>query len=183
MTGALAVHYARALADTVFAPGSPVTPVDALGQLNDTVSMISQSEELQRALLSPAVPKRTKLKVISELMGASGASQIIRNFLSVVISHRRLHELTAILRELKLIVDERLGIVSAEITSAKELNAEERSQIEGALREKLGKTIRAEYRVDLQLLGGVRARVASIEYDATLRGKLEALRQRLVSQS
>lgn len=183
MTGALAVHYARALADTVFAPGSGLAPVDAVGQLDDTVSMISRSEELQRALLSPAVAKRTKLKVISELMSASGASQIIRNFLSVVISHRRLHELTAMLRELKLIVDEHLGIASAEIISAKELTAEERSQIESALGEKLGKTIRAEYKVDPQLLGGIRARVASIEYDATLRGKLEALRQRLVSQS
>ena len=183
MTGALAVHYAKALADTVFAPNSPVRPEDAVAQLDDTVSMLSESQDLQRALLSPAVPKRTKIKVISELTGASGTSQIVRNFLSVVISHRRVHELAAILRELKVMVDERLGIAYAEIASAKELRPEERSQVEQALGEKLGKTIRAEYKVDPQLLGGVRARVASMEYDATLRGKLEALRQRLVSQS
>lgn len=183
MTGALAVHYARALADTVFAPNSPLSPKDAVAQMSDAVSMISGSPDLQGALLSPAVTKAKKVKVISELARRLGATQIIRNFLSVVIQHRRIHELTAMLHEFRLIVDERLGIARAEITSAKELNAGERAQIEQALGEKLGKTIRAEYKVDPQLLGGVRARVASREYDATLRGKLEALRQQLVSQS
>ncbi len=183
MTGALATHYARALADTVFGSNSPLAPEAAVAQLSDTVSMISGSQDLWGALLSPAVSKGKKATVISELARQSGAAQMIRNFLSVVVSHRRIHELTAMLREFRLIVDERLGIASAEITSAKELNAAERAQIEQALGERLAKTIRAEYSVDPQLLGGVRARVASREYDATLRGKLEALRQHLVSQS
>lgn len=183
MTGALAVHYARALADTVFAPGSAIAPEVAVAQMSDAVALIDGSPELRGALLSPAVNKAKKAKVISELARQMGAAPVIRNFLSVVISHRRIHELTAMLREFKLIVDERLGIASAEITSAKALTAGERAQIEQALGEKLGKRIRAEYNVDPQLLGGVRARVASREYDATLRGKLEALRQHLVAQS
>jgi F-type H+-transporting ATPase subunit delta len=182
MTGALAVHYADALADTVFAPTSGLTPDQAVAQLRDAVATVEGSKELQEALLSPAVNKGTKIRVVSDLAKLLGIHRIIQNFLSVVVTHRRIRELPAILREFGRIVDEKLGIVSAEIVSAKELTGQEQQQVEHALAQKLGKTIRANYRVNPALLGGVRARVASREYDATLEGKLQALRQRLVAQ-
>jgi F-type H+-transporting ATPase subunit delta len=182
MTGALAVHYARALADTVFQSDSRLRPEEALTQLGDAVSTVEGSKELQDALLSPAISKGKKTQVISELADLLKAHRIIRNFLAVVVTHRRIRELPAIFREFGHIVDEKLGIVSAEIVSAKELTGQERKQVENALGQKLGKNIRANYRVNPSLLGGVRARVASREYDATLQGKLQALRQRLVSQ-
>ena len=76
-------------------------------------------------------------------------------------------------------MDERLGWVPADITSAAELNGQERNEIEHSLSTVLGKKIRPQYSVDPSLLAGVRARVASKEYDATLRGKLESMRERL----
>ncbi len=182
MTGALAVHYSRALADSVFAEGSDLKPEDAVAQLADAVTSISGSKELGRAFLSPAVSKAKKGRIIADMAEKLNAHRIIRNFLSVVVSHRRVRELTAIQREFELLVDEKLGRVSAEIVSAKELSGQERVQVEYALGQKLGKSIRAEYKVDPSLLGGVRARVASREYDASLQNKLQALRQRLVTQ-
>jgi F-type H+-transporting ATPase subunit delta len=71
--------------------------------------------------------------------------------------------------------------VPADITSAQELTPEQKGEIERALGSKLGKLIRANYRVDSGLLAGLRARVASKEYDASLRGKLESMRQRLAA--
>jgi F-type H+-transporting ATPase subunit delta len=81
-----------------------------------------------------------------------------------------------------MIVDEKSGWIPAEIASAKELKPEQRQQIEHALGTKLGKFIRAHYKVDPVLLGGVRAHIASREYDASLRGKLESMRQRLLAE-
>ena len=105
--------------------------------------------------------------------------RLIRNFLLVVIAHRRTKELNAICREFEAVVDERLGWISAEISSARELNAQQKEEIERVLGTKLGKFIRAHYKVQPELLAGVRARVASREYDASLRGKLESMRQHL----
>jgi F0F1-type ATP synthase delta subunit len=59
------------------------------------------------------------------------------------------------------------------------LDPRQKEEIERALGGRLGKFIRAHYRVEPHLLAGVRARVVSREYDATLRGKLENMRQRL----
>lgn len=182
MMDALATHYARALADAVFAPNSGLSPQDAVAQLAGAESLISGSKELQIALLSPAVNKARKLAVASKLAQDLGSHRIIRNFLLVVVTHRRIHELSAMRQSFELIVDERLGWIPADIASAKELSSEERKEIERALGTKLRRFIRAHYRVDPSLLGGVRARVGSREYDDTLRSKLESMRQQLAPQ-
>lgn len=181
MTGALATHYARALADAVFAPDSGLSPDEAVAQMASVDSLISGSPDLKRALLSPAVNKREKSAVISKLADELGLHRLVRNFLLVIVSHRRVHELSGIRQEFQAVVDERLGWVPADITSAQELTPEQKGEIERALGTKLGKFIRANYRVDSGLLAGLRARVASKEYDASLRGKLESMRQRLAT--
>lgn len=181
MTGALATHYARALADGVFRPESGLSPEEAINQLRDAEGLISGSPELKRALLSPAINKRQKSAVVSKLAEELKLHRLLRNFFLVVVSHRRIKELAGIRQEFEAVVDERLGWLPADITSAQELSSQQKEEIEKALGTKLGKFIRANYRVDAGLLAGVRARVASKEYDATLRGKLEGMRQRLAA--
>jgi F-type H+-transporting ATPase subunit delta len=179
MPTALSHHYALALADAVFRPNSGVKPEDAVQQFRSAESLVSGSKQLTGALLSPAVAKARKVAVISRLAEEMGLHGLVRNFLLVVVSHRRIADLRSIRESFEEVVDERLGWVRAEIASAHELAGPEREQIERALGGKLGKFIRANYTVDASLLGGVRARVAAKEYDATVRGKLESLRQRL----
>jgi F-type H+-transporting ATPase subunit delta len=179
MTGALSKHYARAFADAVFGPNAGLSPQDALKQLSDAEASITSSKELQLALLSPAVTKKRKVALVSKIAEEMGLHRIVRNFLLVVVTHRRTHELKFIRQDFQEVVDERLGWVGAEIISAQELLPEQREQIERALGAKLGKFIRGEYKLDPAVLAGVRARVPSREYDATLRGKLESMRQRL----
>jgi len=96
-----------------------------------------------------------------------------------VVTHRRIQELPSMRRSFEAAVDERLGFVPAEIASAQELSGDQKQQIESTLAAKLGKSIRATYQTDASLIGGVRARVASREYDASVKGKLESMRQRL----
>ena len=180
MAEALATHYASALADAVFGPNSGLSPEEAVAQFRTAESVFSGSKDLERALLSPAVSKSRKTAVMTKLIDELGLHRLMRNFLLVVVNHRRIQELRAIRKAFEVVIDERLGWLPAEITSAKELTAEEKQQVEQVLGTKLGKFIRARYEVDPALLSGVRARVASREYDATLRGKLEHMRQRLV---
>jgi F-type H+-transporting ATPase subunit delta len=179
MTSALAPHYARALADAVFAPDSGLKPEEALDQLRAAEANLFSSNELQIVLLSPAVSKARKSAIVGRLADRLGLHRLIRNFLLVVVSHRRTTQMKAIVRDFEAVVDERLGWVPAEILSARELGPEERGEIETALGKKLGKFIRARYKVDASLLGGVRALAASKEYDATLRGRLENMRSHL----
>jgi F-type H+-transporting ATPase subunit delta len=181
MADAISRHYAGALADAVFSPGSGLDPQEAVAQLKAVTALVAGSKDLELAMLSPSVPKSRKQAVITRLVEELGVHRLIRNFLLVIMSHRRTHNLKEIESNFDLLVDERLGWIPAEISSARELVLGERQEIEKVLGTKLGKFIRARYKVDPALIGGVRARVASREYDATVRGKLDSLRQRLVA--
>ncbi len=181
MMDALSTHYAEALANAVFAPDAGLDPEEASKQLKSAADTIGFSKELQQVMLSPAINKARKQAVIGKLADALGLHRLIKNFLLVVIAHRRSHELAAMQQNFDLIVDERTGWIPAEITSAHELAPEQREHIERALGDKLGKFIRGHYRVDPAVIGGIRAHVASVEYDATVRGKLESIRTRLLS--
>lgn len=181
MQGALASHYAHALADAVFAPNSGLRAEDAVQQLRAIDDLVSGSEQLRRALISPAVARNRKSAIVTRLADELGVHRKIRNFLLVLVSHRRTKELSAIRRSFEETIDERLGWIPADITSAQELNPQQRQNVERALGTKLGKFIRAHYQIDPTLIGGIRARVASGEYDASIRGRLEHLRQRLAA--
>ncbi|MBV8893941.1 MAG: ATP synthase F1 subunit delta [Acidobacteria bacterium] len=131
--------------------------------------------------MSPAISKTQKKTVVSKLADDLKLHRLIHNFLLVVVSHRRTRELISMRREFEAIVNERLGWIPAEIASARELNPQEKEQIERALGTKLGKFILPDYKVQPELIAGVRARVASREYDASVRGRLENLRQHLAA--
>ncbi len=182
MQDALASHYARAFADAVFRPNSGLSPAEARSQLAIVAEMVANSQELRIALLSPAVTKSRKEAIVARLADDLGLHRLIKNFLLVLVSHRRSGQLRTIQKHFDLIADEREGWIRAEITSAKNLTPPQREQIERALGSKLGKFIRAHYIVDPALIAGIRARVASVEYDASLRGKLDQMRERLVAR-
>ena len=183
MTDALSTHYADALASTVFAEGSGLDPSEASRQLKAASDQMQESKDLQRALLSPAVTRARKQAIAGRLADALGLHRLIKNFLLVVVSHRRIRELPLMQQNFDLIVDARGGWIPAAIESAHELSDEQRKSIEQALGTQLGKFIRAHYRVDASLIGGIRAHIASKEYDATVRGRLEGMRARLLPQS
>ena len=133
MAAALAGHYAKALADAVFGPNSGLKPEDAVMELRDAETLISGSRELQVAFDSPAVGKQRKTAVVAKLADELGVHRLIRNFLLVVVAHRRTRDLKDIRREFETAVDERLGWVPAEITSARELGTPQRQEIERIL--------------------------------------------------
>ena len=179
MAEALSIHYAEALADAIFAPNSGISPQDAITQLRLAESVLAGSKQLEHALLSPAVGKARKKAVVEKLAAQMALHRLLHNFLLVVVTHRRTRELPAILRSFEAAVDARLGWVPADIASARELSGEQKKNIETALAAKFGKSIRTNYQVDPTLIGGIRARLAAREYDASVKGKLESMRQRL----
>jgi F-type H+-transporting ATPase subunit delta len=181
MAEALSKHYAEALAGAVFAPDAGLAPEQAVEQLGAADEAFRSSDELNRILLSPAVSKARKQAIVGKIADTLQVHRLIKNFLLVVVSHRRTGELHAMQKHFALIVDERTGWIPAQIESAHELTPEQRQQIETALGTKMGKFIRAHYRIDPTLIGGIRAHVASKEYDASVRGKLEGMRSRLLS--
>lgn len=181
MSLAAANRYARALAEVVLAPGSSADAPSVLQQLRAFEGLLAESADLRNVLLSPAVPPARKRAVVSEFGQMLGLAQVVKNFLFVVIDHRRVNLLGTIANAFEEAVDERLGRVRADVRSALPLSDEQRAAVGAQLRQLTGKEVRCEFEVEESLLGGLSARIGSKIYDGSVRGRLDVLRQRLSS--
>jgi F-type H+-transporting ATPase subunit delta len=178
MLSAVSTRYARALVDVVTEPASGLEPQTALDQLRQVAAMISESHDLKNALLSPAVSPSRKRAVVAKLIDVHVK---IRNFLYVVIDHRRVHEIPSIVEAFEVLLDEHLGFVRADVSSAKPLSDEQRGALEAQLTRMAGKKAKLKFQTDPTLVAGVVARVGSKVYDGSVRGQLERLRATLLS--
>lgn len=170
--------YAEALADVAVAENRPE---QLRRELEDFLRMMAESADLRNFLASPAVPNSSKQAVIAKLVERMGASEALRNFLFLVVDHRRVGLLGAIGQAFGRELNARLGILAAEITTARELDAVEKLAIESELARRTGKRIEASYRIDGNLQGGAVVRIGSTVYDGSVRAGLERLRERMAA--
>jgi F-type H+-transporting ATPase subunit delta len=169
-------QYAKAFADIAIAQGAPQT---AVRQLADFGEAFAASAELRNFLESPAVDTQIKHRVIEKIVAQQGASRINRNFLFVIVDHHRAYMLPEIIVAVQEVVRQRQGLAEAEISSAVELSAAQKTELAKTLSRLTGKRIEPKYSLDPALLGGAVARVGDTIYDGSLRSRLTEMRARL----
>jgi F-type H+-transporting ATPase subunit delta len=169
MASAAANRYARALVDVVTAPGA-ANPQAVVA-------------ELRILCATPAIPVAQKSAVIDKLAPLAGLSGVARNFLKVVLDHDRMGDLTEIIEGFEALLNEKLGIAIAEITSARPLDETEKTQLAAALKARTGRQVQVTYSQDPGLIAGVVARIGSTVYDGSVRGQLDRLRSELTSRA
>ncbi|MGA7236913.1 MAG: ATP synthase F1 subunit delta [Bryobacteraceae bacterium] len=179
---AVATRYANALADVVTVRGSSLAPETALAELSAFESTIRESHELAAALETPAIAASRKKAVVGRIVDKLQLSPVTRNFLFVLTDRRRMGSLSEMIHAFRTVLDERTGILPAEIASAGEMNEAERAALANELEKLTGKRIRMTFAVDRSLIGGVVAKVGSTLYDGSVRGSLESLQRRLSAE-
>jgi F-type H+-transporting ATPase subunit delta len=78
-------------------------------------------------------------------------------------------------------MDERAGVVSAEVTSARPISEPVKNALEQTLQQITNKRVRLNFATDETLLGGIVTRIGSTIYDGSVRSQLERLKQELAS--
>ena len=188
MNYALARRYARALADIFFAAKVPVERrrdevQKAKQNLTDFAALLAQQSALRNVLANPAVAKEKKLGLLDQLKGMLGLSPITLNFLAVLLDHRRLDQLEAVLSAFDSEVYARLGIVPVEVTTAVGLNPKQKKTLEDRLATLTGGQVEMRFRESEEILGGGVARLSSTIYDGSLRAQLQRLQRQLTTES
>ena len=173
------LQYANALADIALAQGAAEPAVQ---QLIGFGALYAESAELRNFLVSPAVTKEAKHRVIEKLLARVGGSKIVRNFLFVVTDHQRIHVLPEIIAEFQDVIRQRQGITEAQVSSAVELSKAQKAEMEFTLERLTGKRVEAKFSLEPELLGGAVVRVGDTVYDGSLRSRLNELRARLASE-
>ena len=151
--------------------------IDAVGRDLDAFDrLIKESADLKRLVVSPVFSADEQTKAITAIVGKAGLTGLVANFLKVVARNRRLFVLPGIIRAYRVIVARERGEVSAEVTSAHALSAEQETDLRAALKEVTGKDVALNVKVDPAILGGLIVKVGSRQIDTSLRTKLSSLK-------
>ena len=186
MPSAVSFRYARALVDVVAgrsAASGGRDPRAITAQLREFEQLLEQNAELKVLFATPAVPVAKKRAVLASLAPIAGMEPVTQNFLTVLLQHDRIPLLGEMVEAFELLLNERLGVVVAQVTSARALDESERQELAGALRKRTGKQVQMNFALDPSLIGGVLAQVGSTIYDGSVRGQLERLKAELAGQA
>jgi F-type H+-transporting ATPase subunit delta len=80
------------------------------------------------------------------------------------------------------VIQQRLGVAEAQVESAMELDATQKTQLLETLERVTGKKIQAKYSLDPALLGGAVVRIGDTIYDGSLKNQLNQMRARLAAE-
>ena len=172
----VARRYASALADVVI-ERNEAQQVQA--ELGAWAKMITDNGSLLEAFGNPTVAYEQKQNVLNALIARTKVRSTTTNFLRTLLKNQRLSDLPEVNAKLAQILDERSGVVSAEITSARPVSDSARALLEEKLAEMTGKKARLTFATDESLLGGIVTRIGSTIYDGSVSNQLSRLREEL----
>jgi len=166
---------ARNYAEALFALG------DSYGPLLDAVAGAVQADErIHTALESPRVSKAAKGQILEKALKGEAPKEFVR-FLQAVVRRGRQALLAEIAQEYLVLLDVKLNRVHAGVTLANDADARTQKQIVERLTKALGREVRAYFRNDPRILGGVVVRVGDRIFDGSVRRRLTALQRRMLT--
>jgi F-type H+-transporting ATPase subunit delta len=176
----VARRYAAALADVVTARGEAQ---EVRQELNDWEKMIRSNEQLLEVFRNPTIPYEQKRKVLSQLIARTHVRPTTANFLQVLLQNHRLAELGEVNKRFAQVLDERSGVVSAEVTTARPVPEASQEALRSKLATITGKRVRLSFTTDEDLIGGIVARIGSTIYDGSVRNQLQQVKERMSGKS
>lgn len=173
ITSGVAGRYALALFELAEEAGS-LDEVRA--DLNGLGSALKTSDDLKRLVANPVFSREDQGRAMAAVLDKAGANALTKNFIALVARKRRLGMLKDMIKAYDTLLADKRGEVTAEVTSAHKLKAEQIKKLKAALKASLGREVQVETSIDQSLLGGLIVKVGSRMIDSSLRTKLSKLK-------
>ena len=146
--------------------------------LTDFAAAIEQTPELRLVLRDPQLESAEKARILADLAGDE--DPLFKNFLMLVAEKGRAGEIEGIAVEFERLIAREERRLTVELTTARELTDDEANEIVAQIEKAAGRKVDATRKVDPGIVGGIVLQAGSYLADASVRGRLERLRQELV---
>ena len=172
INNSIARRYAKALVQL----GAEGGLVDLFrDELSGIDRLFSGNAELRAAFSNPALTVEQKKAIMKEIVAKSGVSELVGNFLMLLVDKNRVAFLGQIIQSYEKLADEFSGVIRPLIKTAFALDASQVAAIQGALEKKTGKKVVPQVAVDQSLLGGVVTQIGDIAYDSSVKTQLKRI--------
>lgn len=171
---------ARNYAEALLMLGERSGKVEAYASLIEALAaVIDSSPEIRSTLMSPRVPKGTKVALVGEALRSAGPEFV--RFIQAVVRRGRQGWIGDIAREYGILMDVRLNRARATVMVAREPDAALQEALRIELSRAFGKEVIPTWVVDESVLGGIVVKMGERVYDGSLRRQVARLRKQLLS--
>jgi F-type H+-transporting ATPase subunit delta len=171
---------ARRYAEAAFEVAQRDGTVETWRSELDAAGEIAADATVGRALANPAVPLETRTEMAESIFGTVVGRPVL-NLIGLILRRGRIEQLPRVAAEFRRLDNIRQGITLATATSAAPLDPDEVRALTARMEQLTGGRVELDLRTDPSLLGGLVVRIGDRLIDGSVRGRLERLRNQLVS--
>jgi F-type H+-transporting ATPase subunit delta len=148
-------------------------------EFGEFAAALAESDELRRFLANPQVESQTKRAALEDVL--AGADELVLNFIRLLADKGRIAEVAEVYEEWERLLAREERVLELELTTAVELSDAEAKRVVEQIEEGSGRRVVATRAVDPALIGGLVVQAGSLRLDASVRGRLEQLREELTN--
>jgi F-type H+-transporting ATPase subunit delta len=141
---------------------------------------LAESDDLRGFLRNPQVETETKQSALDELL--TGGDKIFLSFVRLLAEKGRIAEVEAVHEEFGRLLAREERVLELELTTAVELSDKEAAKVVKQIEEASGRSVLATRTVDPDIIGGIVIQAGSMRADASVRGRLDQLREELINR-
>ena len=154
------------------------TAADAARRAEELSSAAHALEPVRDLLEAPDIPLAQKQQA---LRAALHQLPQTADFLEVLLAAKRYPLLSDIVRQVQALADGRQGIIRAQVVSARPLSSAEKKQTQDTLSARYGGTVEASFRIDKNILGGLKIWCRGELIDGSLQAQFDRLQEKLLN--
>lgn len=171
---------ARRYAEAAFQLATRDDALDAYGDGLDLAARILGDDQVLGLLRNPARPLRERTELVEALLAKRVPAPVLK-LAGLLVQRGKIDRLPTVAGEYRRLLNRERGVVEAVAKTAVALDASETEALASKVAGMTGRTVDLRVEVDEALIGGLTVRVGDTLYDASVRGRLERLRERLVA--
>jgi F-type H+-transporting ATPase subunit delta len=175
----VARRYAAALADVAIERREER---EIQNELDQWASMIEANPQLKEVFANPTIAYDHKVKVLEELISRSRVRETTASFLRVLLRNQRLSQLREVAARYGQVLDQRAGVVAANVTTARPIPEELKNTLHETLAAATGQKVRLSFNTDETIIGGMVARIGSTIFDGSVQSRLDRLSEGLAGR-
>ena len=145
--------------------------------INELLATYNTSIDLKNFIKNPTQSQSSQLEVLNKISDKINLSKIIKNFLSILVNKRRIFFLNTIFLNFLSLVSKKRGELKASLISSKNLTNEELNNLNTELSQAMGTAVAFNYKVDENLIGGLKLQIGSLMVDTSIKNKLKKYEQ------
>jgi len=152
--------------------------IDAVkGDLGGFSALLKDNPDLMRLVRSPVFTAEEQSRAIDAVLERAKISGLAAKFISTVASNRRLFAIREMISGYNALVAKARGETRAEITVAEKLDDKHLATLKEAIAASTKqKSVELNVKIDPAILGGLKVKIGSRMIDASLKTKLNSIR-------